>query len=71
MPMRKYHFTGPLDVPRFILILLALIVIALAGTAVLTVVSAVAFGVLLPILLWERLKQLAAWVRRGICRKEA
>ena len=67
MPMRKYHFTGPLDVPRFILILLALIVIALAGSAILTVVAFTGFAVLLPVLLWERLKQ----AQRGIRRKEA
>ena len=42
MPMRKYHFNGPMDVPRFLILLIALIVIAFAGSAILTVVAVVA-----------------------------
>lgn len=68
MPMRKYHFNGPLDLPRFIILLLALVVIAFAGMAILTIVAFAGFAVLLPVLLWERLKQAWHWVIR---RKEA
>jgi ABC-type antimicrobial peptide transport system permease subunit len=63
--MRKYHFNGPMDVPRF---LIALIVIAFAGSAILTVVAVVALVAIIPVILWERLAQVARSIFR---RKEA
>ena len=68
MPMRKYHFNGPMDVPRFLILLIALIVIAFAGSAILTVVAVVALVAIIPVILWERLAQVARSILR---RKEA
>ena len=68
MPMRKYHFNGPMDVPRFLILLIALIVIAFAGTAILTVLAFGVFCALVPVPLWERLTQA---VRAILRRKEA
>lgn len=68
MPMRKYHFNGPMDVPRFLILLIALIVIAFAGSAILTVVAVVALVAIIPVILWKRLAQVARSIFR---RKEA
>ena len=70
MPMRKYHFNGPHDIPRFIAILLALVVIAFAGTAILTVMAFATLGALLPLILWDRLVQFKRWVARSLLRRK-
>ena len=58
MPMRKYHFNGPMDVPRFLILLIALIVIAFAGFAILMVVAVTGLCALIPVILWERLRSI-------------
>ena len=60
MPMRKYHFNGPMDVPRFLILL----VIAFAGSAILTVVAVAALVAIIPVILWERLAQVARSIFR-------
>ena len=60
MPMRKYHFNGPMDVPRFLILLIA----AFAGSAILTVVAVAALVAIIPVILWERLAQVARSIFR-------
>jgi hypothetical protein len=64
--MRKYHFNGPMDVPRFLILLIAFIVIAFAGSAILTVVAVVALVAIIPVILWERLLPLKRWAARSL-----
>lgn len=64
MPMRKYRFNGPQDIPRFLLILVALIVFAFAGSAILTVLTVGAFIALVPVFIWERMYKFLGAMKR-------
>lgn len=69
MPMRKYHFSGPMDLPRLLLILIMLAGFAIFGSIVLSAISTIAFIALIPVLSLARGTQIWAWIRRCTAKK--